>query len=91
SYSAQTAASAYAHMDPSQSARVFILGPSHHVHIRRCAVSTATCLETPIGDLTVDQDVTGQLLNTGHFDVMTSRMDEDEHSIEMHLPFIKKV
>lgn len=22
---------------------------------------------------------------------MTSRMDEDEHSIEMHLPFIKKV
>lgn len=34
SYSAQTAASAYAHMDPSQVARVFVLGPSHHVHMK---------------------------------------------------------
>lgn len=37
------------------------------------------------------QDITGQLLETGHFDVLTPRVDEDEHSIEMHLPFIKKV
>ncbi|CAM9701438.1 unnamed protein product [Ectocarpus sp. 4 AP-2014] len=91
SYSAQTAASAYAHMDPSKLARVFVLGPSHHVHMRRCAVSTASRLETPIGDLAIDQDVTRQLLATGDFDAMTARMDEDEHSIEMHLPFIKKV
>lgn len=37
------------------------------------------------------QDVTRQLLATGDFDAMTARMDEDEHSIEMHLPFVKKV
>lgn len=34
SYSAQTAASAYAQIDPSQVERVFVLGPSHHVHLR---------------------------------------------------------
>lgn len=37
------------------------------------------------------QDIVRELLATGLFDVMTPRMDEDEHSIEMHLPFIKKV
>ena len=36
SYSAQTAAFAYSHMDPAHTATVFILGPSHHVHLR-CA------------------------------------------------------
>lgn len=41
--------------------------------------------------LTVPQVVTDQLLGTGLFDVMTPRVDEDEHSIEMHLPFIKQV
>lgn len=37
------------------------------------------------------QVVTDQLLGTGLFDAMTPRVDEDEHSIEMHLPFIKQV
>lgn len=34
SYSAQTAAFAYSHVDPSAVTRFFVLGPSHHVHIR---------------------------------------------------------
>lgn len=34
SYSAETAAFAYSHMDPSRVSRVFVLGPSHHVHMR---------------------------------------------------------
>ncbi|CAM9512865.1 unnamed protein product, partial [Ascophyllum nodosum] len=91
SYSAQTAAFAYSHMDPAHTATVFILGPSHHVHLRGCAVSTASCLETPIGDLPINQDITNALLATGQFEAMTAGVDEDEHSIEMHLPFVKKV
>lgn len=42
-------------------------------------------------DLALLQDITSQLLETGHFEEMTPRMDEEEHSIEMHLPFIRKV
>lgn len=34
SFSAETAAFAYANMDPSRVETVFVLGPSHHVHIR---------------------------------------------------------
>ena len=37
------------------------------------------------------QDITNALLATGQFEAMTAGVDEDEHSIEMHLPFVKKV
>lgn len=36
------------------SKRVFILGPSHHVYLRNCALSSQTHYETPIGDLVLD-------------------------------------
>lgn len=41
-------------------------------------------------DFCVGQEITQALLASGDFETMTPRMDEDEHSIEMHLPFIKK-
>ncbi len=32
----------------------------------------------------------GELLATGHFETLSSQVDEDEHSLELHLPFIHK-
>ena len=32
-----------------------------------------------------------ELLSTGDFEVMSLEADEDEHSIEMHLPYLAKV
>ena len=32
-----------------------------------------------------------ELLATKHFDVMDMKTDEDEHSIEMHLPYTAKI
>lgn len=32
-----------------------------------------------------------ELQETGRFDVMSQQVDEEEHSIEMHLPYIAKV
>ncbi|KAL2919763.1 hypothetical protein HK105_200680 [Polyrhizophydium stewartii] len=71
--------------------RVFILGPSHHVYLRGCALSACTQYETPLGPLHIDQAVVGTLAATGLFETMSRRTDEDEHSIEMHLPYIFKV
>lgn len=34
--------------------RIFILGPSHHVRLRGCALSPAKKCETPFYDLKVD-------------------------------------
>ena len=42
-------------------------------------------------DLNIDRALNEQLLATGDFEVMSLEADEDEHSIEMHLPYLAKV
>ena len=39
----------------------------------------------------INTEISQELLNTGHFEIMTVEADEDEHSIEMQLPYIAKV
>lgn len=94
SYSGRNAAFAYSAVDAHRFSRVIVLGPSHHVYLQnRCAVSDAHVLETPFGGLKVDRDVVDGLLENQHggarFVKMSADMDEAEHSIEMHLPYIR--
>ena len=98
SYSGPTAAYAYwglqealEEQESSTSRTVLVLHPSHHVYLNGCAVSGASMLETPIGNLTVDDDLRNDLIGTGHFSVMSKGDDEREHSGEMQYPFISKV
>lgn len=92
-YSGPTAAYAYMHLDPTQVRRIFILGPSHHVYLKACAVSGASICATPVGDLEVDDDIRTELLQQHPtlFQTMRRVVDEDEHSIEMHLPYVAQV
>ena len=39
----------------------------------------------------MDSAITQELMGTGQFEVMTIEADEDEHSLEMQLPYIAKV
>lgn len=72
--------------------RVFILGPSHHVYLDGCALSTCETYQTPIGALPLDLDTIQELRGKGAFSKdMKLSTDEDEHSIEMQLPYIRKV
>lgn len=73
------------------SKRIFILGPSHHVHLSGCSLSPASIYQTPLYDLTIDSEVYRQLRSTGAFEEMSLHVDEDEHSIEMQLSFIAKI
>ncbi|KAG9344270.1 hypothetical protein JZ751_010939 [Albula glossodonta] len=54
-YCGACAAHAYKQVDPSITRRVFILGPSHHVPLSRCALSPAEIYRTPLYDLRIDQ------------------------------------
>lgn len=83
------AAYAYKELSPNTS-RIFILGPSHHVRLNGIALSPATVYETPIGNLTIDQAIYEELHATKMFEEMTLKTDEDEHSLELQLPFIVK-
>jgi AmmeMemoRadiSam system protein B len=92
SYSGKTAAFAYRPIIEAVTriSRIFILGPSHHFFIEGCALSRCSEYSTPLGSLIVDQDCCQQL-SRNHptlFRWMSQVCDEDEHSIEMQLPFI---
>ncbi|KAG5436848.1 hypothetical protein PCK2_001046 [Pneumocystis canis] len=94
-YSGPTAGIGYACMDWSNvilmkkdSERIFILGPAHHMDLRKCALSSCTEYETPLGTLVLDTEVASSLEKTGEFIRMSIEADEDEHSIELQLPFI---
>ncbi|KAI9118537.1 hypothetical protein K1719_010869 [Acacia pycnantha] len=91
SYSGRAAAYAFGNIDPSNTTRVFLLGPSHHYYTPKCALSVATVYKTPIGDLPIDLEVNEELKATGKFELMDIRVDEAEHSMEMHLPYLAKV
>lgn len=82
---------AYRQIDPSNIKRIFILGPSHHVRLSGCALTETHHYQTPLYDLTIDQKINEELFATNAFEKMKMSTDEDEHSIEMHLPYIAKV
>jgi AmmeMemoRadiSam system protein B len=90
-YSGETAAWAYRQISPATVKRIFILGPSHHVRLRKCALTICKKYQTPLYDLKIDTGIVAELDATKEFQWMDMKTDEDEHSIEMHLPYIAKV
>ncbi|WAR19032.1 MEMO1-like protein [Mya arenaria] len=90
SYCGACGAHAYRQMDPSKIKRVFILGPSHHVRLGGCALTSTEKYKTPLYDLIIDTKINEELYGTGKFETMSITTDEDEHSIEMQLPYIAK-
>jgi MEMO1 family protein len=120
-YSGRTAAYAYAALqrqivgaaqrrassdDWDSKVVVVVLHPSHHVYLEGCAVSGAHQLQTPLGDLVVDDALRDEILHlnsngdthhqqhkrkTPGFTIMSQWEDEHEHSGEMQYPFLAHV
>lgn len=91
-YSGAIAGRAYSSLAPVASSikRVALLGPSHRVGFRGMAVPTATSYRTPLGDIPIDSDAIKRILdlpNVGFLD----QAHQDEHSLEVHLPFLQEV
>ncbi|OOQ86728.1 DUF52 domain protein [Penicillium brasilianum] len=102
SYSGPCAAFAYKALDLSKAKRIFILGPSHHYALSTLALPQVTSYETPLSSdpLPLDTELISKLLTTQaskpngtkmRFTTMSQSVDEDEHSIEMHLPYIHRL
>lgn len=91
-YSGATASYCYNSLDPSGVKRVYVLGPSHHVHLSNtCRLSSASLLETPFGNLTVDREEC-ETLARNHKELFkfweSNEDDEEEHSLELQFPMI---
>lgn len=84
-------AETFAAWDTLKVRRVFVLGPSHHVYFRQRALVLAyAAYDTPVGQLPVDTEVCAKLCAglLAPFGYMLEAVDDDEHSFEMHAPFI---
>ncbi|KAF2653547.1 UPF0103-domain-containing protein [Lophiostoma macrostomum CBS 122681] len=91
SYSGPAAAWAYKSVDWANAKRVFLLGPSHHHYLTKAATTRMSAYATPLGDLPIDTELVNKLAKEWGLEYMSQEVDEAEHSLEMHLPYIYKM
>jgi MEMO1 family protein len=91
-YSGPVAGSAYARLARGRDRikRIVLLGPSHFVAFRGLAASSATVFASPLGPVPVDEEALARLRALPQ---VTTRdaAHRDEHSLEVHLPFLRAV
>ena len=73
-----------------QVSRVVLMGPSHRVAFRGMALPTASAFRTPIGDIPLDQPLMASLLDLASVQAI-DQAHAQEHSLEVHLPFLQQV
>jgi AmmeMemoRadiSam system protein B len=91
-YSGAIAGSAYASLSTraQEVTRVVLLGPSHRVGFAGVATSGASVFETPVGPIAIDREAVAALVKDG----LAREFEpahENEHSLEVQLPFLKQV
>lgn len=91
-YSGPIAASVYARLAPARATirRVVLVGPSHRVPFRGLAASPAEYFVTPLGSVPVDQEAIRTLTDLPFFGYL-EEAHRNEHSLEVHLPFLQTV
>jgi AmmeMemoRadiSam system protein B len=70
--------------------RVVVAGPSHFVPLDGVAVSSADAFATPLGPVTVDEAARDRATAVAGV-IVDDRAHADEHSLEVHLPFLAAV
>lgn len=91
-YSGPVAASAYARLAPlaGRIRRVVLLGPVHRVPVRGLALPASTAFSTPLGDIPLDTAGMASLQALPQVSV-SDTVHAEEHSLEVHLPFLQAV
>jgi AmmeMemoRadiSam system protein B len=90
--SGPVAASAYARLAPARDVikRVVLLGPSHQVQFDGLATTNVEAWATPLGTVDLDTAATQTIRALPQVRVL-DEAHADEHSLEVHLPFLQVV
>ncbi len=89
-FSGGVAASAFNQIPENKSfKRVFILASSHQFHFPGAALYNAGNYVTPLGEIEVDMETVNQLIDSSSLFQARNEAHEDEHSLEVQLPFLQ--
>lgn len=89
-YSGPVAALAYARLTSPSIERIVLLGPTHRVAVRGLALPGADAFATPLGLVQVDAAGV-EALRSSPLVVTSQKVHAQEHSLEVHLPFLQTV
>ena len=92
-YSGVVAASGYRELLPLRGGirRVFLLGPAHRVYTDGVATASHSAFETPLGSIPLDRASIESLERRFDFVRSGDQSHANEHSLEVHLPFLQAV
>jgi AmmeMemoRadiSam system protein B len=88
-YSGPVAGSAFAQLRGQSIERVLLIGPSHRVAFRGVALADTDAFQTPLGRVRLT-DAPSLLTGDGLF-IRSNAAHEEEHSLEVELPFLQRV
>ena len=91
-YSGPIAASIYARLAPLRGTvrRVVLAGPAHRVPVAGAAIPSVEAFGSPLGDVPLDIAALERLRELPFVEV-NDRAHAQEHSLEVHLPFLQSV
>ncbi len=91
-YSGATAARAYKMLESQQARfnRVVIFGPAHRVYLNGMAIPSVDAFNTPLGEIALDRNSLEAIGNMPGV-VISDQAHEQEHSLEVQLPFLQTV
>ena len=87
-YSGQVAAYAYKQLEGRNFETVVVVHPSHRIYIDGYALTAAAYYETPLGEIPLDEETLSSL--SQEVELTLLRYDQ-EHSLEIQLPFLQYV
>lgn len=90
-YSGPVAAYAFKELEGRDIKTVILIGNSHHHYFDGIAVYAKGAFETPLGLVPVDETITEKLLAADSAIVDRPDIHEDDHVLEVQLPFLQRV
>ena len=87
-YSGHAAMAAFQHLEASEN--FFIIAPSHHEDFNNIALPEFTYFETPLGNIEVNNKLIAEIAEKFP-SIVADEVFENEHSIEVQLPFIQNL
>jgi hypothetical protein len=90
-YSGQTAAYGFEQLVGQNFKTIILIGPSHQDWFFGAALTNQDYWQTPLGEMNIDKDLAKKLIQENKNIFIREQAHQNEHCLEVMLPFLQKV